>query len=240
MNKKTQSLLVFALMSMALTYGFCMQVKTVNNNGTTVNLTAAQSNLKSEILKISEKYDNLSEDLDKLEKQLELERQNSTSNNSELAMLEESIKEKNLALGLTEVTGTGVKIILDDGDTPITSNLFINTSDLLVHDGDLINVVNELFNADAEAISINGQRIVATTAIECDGNVIKINGRKMGAPFEITAIGYPEYLSGISRPGGTIELLESRGVKVNLTKQNSIKIPKFAGTLKFTYATEID
>ena len=236
MNKKIQLLTVFTLMSMALTYGICVQIKTVNNNGTTVNLTPGQSELKSEILKISEKYENLSEELDKIEKQLEKERQSSTSNNSELAILEESIKEKNLALGLTEVTGTGVEIVLDDGDTPITSNLFVNTSDLLVHDGDLINVVNELLNADAEAISINGQRIVSTTAIECDGNVIKINGTKMGAPFEITAIGYPEYLSGISRPGGTLELLETRGVKVSITKQNSVKIPKYLGTFKFNFA----
>lgn len=240
MNKKIQLLVVFVLMSMALTYGLCVQIKTVNNNGGTVSLTAEQSELKSEILRISEKYDNLTEELDQLEKKLEAERQNATSNNSELAILEENIKEKNLALGLTEVTGTGVEIILDDGDTPLTSNLFINTSDLLVHDGDLINVVNELFNADAEAISINGQRIVSTTAIECDGNVIKINGTKMGAPFEITAIGYPEYLAGISRPGGTLELLESRGVKVSITKENSIKIPKYSGTIKFNYANNIE
>ena len=143
MNKKLQLILVFALMSMALTYGLCIQIKTVNNNGGTVNLTAQQSELKSEILKVSEKYNNLTEDLDKLEKRLEQERQNAASNNSELAILEESIKEKNLVLGLTEVTGTGVEIVLDDGDTLLTSNLLINTSDLLVHDRDLINVVNE-------------------------------------------------------------------------------------------------
>lgn len=240
MNKKLQLILVFALMSMALTYGLCIQIKTVNNNGGTVNLTAQQSELKSEILKVSEKYNNLTEDLDKLEKRLEQERQNAASNNSELAILEESIKEKNLVLGLTEVTGTGVEIVLDDGDTLLTSNLLINTSDLLVHDRDLINVVNELFNADAEAISINGQRIVSTTAIECDGNVIKINGTKMGAPFKITAIGYPEYLAGISRPGGTLELLDTRGVEVSITKENSVKIPKYSGTIKFNFANNAD
>jgi len=113
----------------------------------------------------------------------------------------------------------------------------VNTSDLLVHDGDLIQVINELFNAGAEAISINGQRIVSTTSIECDGNVVKVNGTKIGTPFEITAIGYPEQLAGISRPGGYLEILESRGVIINLTKQNSVKVPKYAGTLKYNYAT---
>ena len=236
MKKEIQLLIIFAVMSMALTYGICIQMKTVNNNGTTVNLTEQQSVLKSEILKTSEKYDNLFEELDRLEEELEKVRANATSSNSELAILEESIKEKNLALGLTEVTGTGVKIELNDGNATAITNPFISISDLLVHDGDLINVVNELFNSGAEAVSINGQRIVSTTAIECDGNVIKVNGTKIGAPFEITAIGYPEQLAGIGRPGGTIELLESRGVIVTLNKQNSVTIPKYSGTIKFNYA----
>ena len=237
MKNKMQLLIIFTVMSMALTYGVCIQMKTVNYNGTTVNLTEQQSELKSEILKTSEKYDNLFEELEIYEAELEKVRENSTSSNSELAILEESIKEKNLALGLTEVTGTGIKIVLNDGNVSAITNPFINVSDLLVHDGDLINVVNELFNAGAEAIAINGQRIVTTTAIECDGNVIKVNGTKMGAPFEITAIGYPEQLAGIGRPGGTIDILESRGVMVTLTKQNSVTIPKYMGTMKFNYAT---
>lgn len=239
MKKQIQLLIIFAIMSMALTYGICIQMKTVNNNGTTVNLTEQQSALKSEILKTSEKYDNLFEELDRLEEELEKVRANSTSSNSELAILEESIKEKNLALGLTEVTGTGIKIILNDGNAAAITNPFISVSDLLVHDGDLINVVNELFNSGAEAISVNGQRIVSTTAIECDGNVIKVNGTKIGAPFEITAIGYPEQLAGIGRPGGTIELLESRGVIVTLNKQNSVTIPKYSGTIKFNYVNTV-
>ena len=239
MKKEIQLLIIFAIMSMALTYGICIQMKTVNNNGTTVNLTEQQSVLKSEILKTSEKYDNVFEELDRLEEELEKVRANSTSSNSELAILEESIKEKNLALGLTEVTGTGIKIILNDGNATTITNSFISVSDLLVHDGDLIYVVNELFNSGAEAISVNGQRIVSTTAIECDGNVIKVNGTKIGAPFEITAIGYPEQLAGIGRPGGTIELLESRGVIVTLNKQNSVTIPKYSGTIKFNYANTV-
>lgn len=237
--KKIHLIIVFGIMSMLLTYGIATQIRTVNNNGTTVNLTAEQSKLKSEILKISEKYENLNEEIEIFEKKLEAERQNSTKNNSTLANLEESIKRKNILLGLTEVKGTGIKIILNDSNTSI-NNYLGNISDLLVHDGDLIHVVNELFNADAEAISINGQRVVSTTAIECDGNVIKVNGFKIGAPFEILAIGYPEYLAGIARVGGYLERLESRGIIVSLTKQNTVTIPKYTRTFKFTYATNIE
>ena len=93
-------LIVFALISMLLTYGISMQIKTVNNNGTTVNLTAEQSRLKSEILKINERYNNLTEEIEILEKELEKERENLTKNNSTLANLEESVKQKNALLGL--------------------------------------------------------------------------------------------------------------------------------------------
>ena len=55
-------LIVFTVISMLLTYGIAIQIKTVNNNGTTVNLTAEQSRLKSEILKINEKYDTLTKE----------------------------------------------------------------------------------------------------------------------------------------------------------------------------------
>lgn len=237
--KRIHLMIVFGIMSMLLTYGVATQIRTVNNNGTTVNLTAEQSELKSKILKINEKYENLNEEIEILEKKLEEERQNSTKNNSTLTNLEENIKEKNTLLGLTEVTGTGIKIVLNDSNIS-TNNYLGNISDLLVHDGDLIHVVNELFNADAEAISINGQRVVSTTAIECDGNVIKVNGFKIGAPFEILAIGYPEYLAGISRVGGYLERLESRGILVSLTKQNTVTVPKYTGTFKFTYATNVE
>lgn len=237
--KRIHLMIVFGIMSMILTYGIATQIRTVNNNGTTVNLTPEQSELKSKILKISEKYNNLNEEIEILEKKLEEERQSSTKNNSTLTSLEESIKEKNTLLGLTEVTGTGIKIVLNDSNIS-TNNYLGNISDLLVHDGDLIHVVNELFNADAEAISINGQRVVSTTAIECDGNVIKVNGFKIGATFEILAIGYPEYLAGISRVGGYLERLESRGILVTITKQNTVTVPKYTGTFKFTYATNVE
>ena len=100
-------------------------------------------------------------------------------------------------------------------------------------------MINELKNAGAEAISINDQRIVTTTAISCRGNTIDINGEKVGAPFVIKAIGLPEYLSALSRPGGYMEALKEAGVNVKLEKSNSIKIPKYSGIIKFEYLTNM-
>ena len=111
-------------------------------------------------------------------------------------------------IGLTEVTGSG--IILTIADSEIDSNSVLDVSDLLIHDLDLLKVINELKNAGAEAISINNQRIILTTPIICGGNTININGERIGSPFEIKAIGSPEALANLSRPGGYLSKLEKK------------------------------
>ena len=104
----------------------------------------------------------------------------------------------------------------------------------MVHDYDLIFVVNELFNAGAEAISINGVRIVSTSGITCAGNIIKINDEKVGTPFKIKAIGSKDMLYGsLKRSGGYLDNLESAGVEVDVVRKDSITIDRYTGVLKF-------
>ena len=99
-----------------------------------------------------------------------------------------------------------------------------------------LSVINELKNAGAEAISINDQRLIPTTSISCGGNIIDINGEKVGAPFEIKAIGLPEQLAALSRQGGYLEILQEASVGVELKKSNNITIPRYTGTISFEYA----
>ena len=161
----------------------------------------------------------------------------STENNEELENKENEIKEGNKVIGLTDVTGSGVIVTLSDSKKDASSVL--NPSLLLVHDADVLSVINELKNAGAEAISINNQRIVSTTNISCRGNIIDINGEKVGAPFVIRAIGLPEQLAALSRPGGYLELLKSASVGVDIKKSNNISIPKYTGVITFKYAKDV-
>lgn len=237
MNKKLISL-VLGIMCLVLTCGIVVQIKTVNGTGTTVSTNSKENELRDAVLKAKEKYDNLYENLERMEEQLEIERTNSTQNNTELENLESSIKEGNKILGLSEVTGDGIIITLNDGKINSLTSLFLDPNELIVHDTDLMRIVNYLKNTGAEAISINDQRIISTTSIECDGNVIMINGEKIGAPFEIKAIGFPETLININMPGGYVEQLKERGVEVSVTKSDKekITIPKYTGVIKFDYA----
>lgn len=234
MNKIKISL-VLGIMCFALTYGIFMQIKTVENSNVKVSKNYEENNMRAELLKFKEKYDNKQKDLEKLEKELEEERKNAIKNNTELENAEIEIKKSNKIIGLSEVKGPGVIVTLNDSKVN-TNNTLLPTSLLVVHNIDILSVINELKNAGAEAISINNQRIVPTTSILCDGNVITINKVKVGAPFEIKAIGLPENLSALERPGGYIELLRNDSIEVSLEKSKELTIPKYTGKLEYTYA----
>ena len=142
-------------------------------------------------------------------------------------------------IGLSEVNGSGVIITVADSD--IDANSVLDSNDLLVHDKDILKIINELKNAGAEAISINDQRIVITTSIICGGNIININGERIGSPFEIKAIGSPEALANLTRPGGYLSTLKTdRKLNVDLKKSNDITIPKYSGVLSFKYLSKVE
>ena len=237
LNKKMISI-VLGVMCFSLTLGICVQMKTVKTSNSIVGSSYEENNLRAEVLKYKERYDNKYKELESAEKELEKERQNSTKNNGDLEEKEQQIIQENKMIGLTEVTGPGVIITLSDSKNDASSVL--NPSTLLVHDVDILGVVNELKNAGAEAISINEQRIVPTTSISCGGNIIDINGEKVGAPFVIKAIGLPEQLAGLSRPGGYLEILEWASIGVDLKKSNNITIPKYTGVIKYEYAQTVN
>ena len=209
-------------------------MRTVKESNSAISNNYEENSLRAEVLKYKEKYDNKYKELEKAEKELEEQRENATQNNSDLEWKGEEMKQGNKILGLSEVTGPGVTVTLSDSKKDISSAL--DPSSLVVHDLDVLSVINELQNAGAEAISINDQRIVPTTGIICGGNIIDINKEKVGAPFVIKAIGLPEQLAALSRPGGYLETLKGYSIGVELKKSNNITIPKYSGTLTYNYA----
>ena len=235
-NKKVVAA-VLGVMCFLLTLVIFVQIKTVKNNNSTVSNNYEENSLRAEVLKYKEKYDNKYKELEKAEEKLEQERESSTKNDGELQSKEEEITEGNKITGLTEVTGAGVIVTLTDSKKDISSSL--NPSDLIVHDLDVLSVINELKNAGAEAISINDQRLTPNSGIVCGGNIIDINGEKVGAPFIIKAIGLPEQLAALNRPGGYLAKLKEYSIGVELKKSNKITIPKYTGTITYKYAKTI-
>lgn len=152
--------------------------------------------------------------------------------------------------GLTTVVGPGVIVTVDSGTpsgrgTPggtAGGGLGVgagpsNVSE--VQDQDLLLLVNELAAAGAEAISINGQRHVATTEIRRAGAMIVVNNVPIDRPYTILAIGDPSTLVGSLRMrGGVVEQLATWGVRIDVTPSDSLTIPAYKGSIGLTHARE--
>ncbi len=188
-----------------------------------------ENGLRDQVLRWKERYDRVYAELDIAEKTLENERKTSTSTDSGSIEKQERLKELNTYLGLTDVTGSGVVITVKDN----TNSKFVTSNDL-VHDGDLRAIVNEIKNIGADAISINGQRIVPGTVISCAGAVVQINGEPIGAPFIIEAIGSNALHNNLLRPGSFIEQYGEQ-ISIDVKKSDNITIKKYNGVLTNKY-----
>ncbi len=236
-NKKIISI-VLGIMCLALTTGICIQIKTVQNTGTTVSKNYTENNLRAEVLRYKERYDNMIKEIENLDNELNTKIDEVTKNNSELEDIQNQIKEGNKIIGLTEVTGPGVTITLTDSN--IDPSTVFDPSLLLLHDIDILSIVNELRNTGAEAIAINDQRVLTTTSIKCGGAIININGERVGTPFVIKAIGLPENLANLDRPGGYLDKLrEEYQIGATLKKSDNITIPKYSGVINYKYMSTI-
>ena len=236
MNKK-QIGITLGIMCFILTLAIVVQVKTMDNASSTASRTLSDNELRDNVLKWKEKYDNIAEELKKAEKILEEVRQEATQDDATSTAKEEELKKNNTLLGLTDVTGSGIVIELEDGKKEDSILTIENANSKLIHNEDLLSLINELRNAGAEAIEINGQRIINTSAITCEGTVIKINGERVGSPFTIKAIGSQALLYGqITRIGSYLDAMIEDGVIVkNVIKSDHITINKYNGTITFKY-----
>ena len=239
--KRWQVALALGIVCCILTLAISIQLKTIDNARENANikvsLTLTSNELRDQILKWKEKYDNEIKELEKSEKKLEEARLQSTQNDENAIQKEEEIKKDNIILGLTDVTGKGIIITLKDNNSVTRSSIspLDNIELYLVHASDIVAVLNDLKNAGAEAISINGQRIVETTSVYCAGNVLKVNEVKISSPIEIKAIGEADLLYGsMNIPGGYLELMKDTGINVTIKKSDNIKIEKYDGVIKAT------
>lgn len=233
MSKKNIAMSL-GVMCFALTIAIVVQYKTVSDaNKATGN--SINGELKTEVLRWKEKYEQAYEDLDELEDILEEKRKLATSNDSTSLKLQEELRVLNALIGSIDVSGEGIIITLADNSnvTNQTIGVFDNISNYLIHDTDLIMLINELKNAGAEAISINDERIISTTSITCDGTVILVNGNKLSSPFIIKAIGSPSLILGaIQRTGGLLEELYAYGLVSSVAQESDITIYKYSRVIE--------
>ena len=234
-NNIKKSLILF-IIAFAFTIALTLQIKTVNSS-VNVGTTPQENKLRDLLLKDKENLAKLEEMEIKREETLDRLREDASKNDQRAKETKGKLNDINKKLGLVEVSGPGLVITVSDATIKKDSTI-IDYSQLIVHDMDILNIINILRNAGVEAISVNNQRIVASTGISCIGVVIKINEEKIGSPYVIKAIGNQDNLeSAINMVGGIREILQNYGLNVSVHRDNNISMPKYTGVYKATFSS---
>ncbi len=155
-----------------------------------------------------------------------------------LELIQNELQNARMLAGLVDVQGEGLVITLTDSQAPSLPG--DNPNVYLVHDEDLLKLVNVLSAAGAEAISVNEQRLLATSEIHCAGPTISINNVRVGAPFVIKAIGNAETLeSALRMRDGIIDTLKFYGIGVQVKREANLVVPAYKRPVRFDYAQPV-
>ena len=204
---------IIGIMCLILTMLIYVQVKTISQTDISELETMRESELKTEITSLKTKYEEAA-----------------IEGKEASILLQKELKETEDLLGKNSVTGEGIIIKMSN-----TANTRINTEDLL-------ELVNLLKNAGAEAISINEQRIVYDSYIADinEKNLITVKGEYIVPPYTIKAIGNTMYLeSAVSQKSyGYIDVKLAEGKQITLERATNITIPQHERSLEFEYVRE--
>ena len=155
--------------------------------------------------------------------------------NTELDKLKATIENTRRSAGLTEVAGFGLVVIInprtymENGKKKIVKQ---------ITDQELLSLANELYSAGAEAISINGHRLIATSAIRLAGDFININRIPTSMPYEVIALGSAKNLDAALRLYGGVLDKFNEFYDVSITSSDNIKVPAYEGEIVFHYARQ--
>ncbi|MGI6778677.1 MAG: DUF881 domain-containing protein [Acetivibrionales bacterium] len=192
------------------------QYKSINYNQEALTYQNRRvEELKNELITLQKNNNDLSTRLQELtEENRELE--NAKAGGDELTQaLQKRLDRARVFAGFTDVKGKGIIITIE------------NTEFASVDMYDIFDVINELRAAGAQAISVNDERIVATSEVREAGSYIMINGVQMEAPFVIKAISDPDKLErSLTLIDGIVEKLERWERKVSIKKSDEVIIPK--------------
>ena len=161
----------------------------------------------------------------------------SAGNDQAVMQLNDELTKARLAAGLVEVEGPGITVRIDDSGLPLPPGAA--AADYLVTASDLRDLIVELWQAGAQAISVNGERIVETTAFTDIGSSILVNSAYLQPPYDVSVIGPPELYDRLTTSPSFVELVRARvqgyGLELGFLPSDHVVVAAFAGAVKLVY-----
>lgn len=232
MNKsKIVVAITIGLMSFMMIYIMMVQINIVNEyDGEEIEIMR-EAELKTTLAAYKEKYEEANNELIDTKAKIEEYKKDEKTEEDAIKLLEEEVEEANMLLGKTDVQGQGIIITLDNGEEDGIELTAISTDDI-------VNLINELRLAGAEAISINGKRIIANSdTVALEGSpIFMINNERTTAPYTIKAIGDIKYLqSALNIKGGYVDSALAYGHKIKIETQENMTIEKYKKDITMKY-----
>lgn len=226
--------IIIGLMFLLLTLIIFVQFKTISSTDINALETMQETELRKEITAIKTKYTETLQELEETNSMIKEYEETINTDKEASVLLESELEKSRNLLGKNSVQGEGIIVTLVDVEVGKYGKITAH---------DLLELVNELKAAGAEAISINGNRIVNTSyIIDLTDGYIGVNGERLVSPYEVKAIGDITYLeSGLSQKQyGYIDSKNNEGKNVTLEKSDNIFINAYSGTLNLKYAKEVE
>ncbi len=220
------SLFFVCILFMAVMF---MQFKTIDETDITAIENMRETELREAISTWKAKYEELEQRLTQVNTQISEYNESIETDKEASEVLDKELDSSNMLVGKTDVEGEGIVVTLADQED-------------YVRGSDLLELVNELRYAGAEAISINDIRVTNMTYIaEVTDGYIYVDGQRTTAPFAVKAIGNQTYLSSslTLKNVGFVDKYTNSGIRVTLEKQKNVKILKTNQEMSVKYIEEV-
>ena len=223
--------IIIGIVAALLVTSILLQFKTVDETTNADVEGLRDTELKSQISSYKSKYNEVASQYQNNIAKIEEYTKSATTSTESTNLIKSEYQKSNELLGLTDVKGEGIIITLKDvGENKYSSE-------------DLRSLVNELKYAGAEAISINGNRIINLTDIVTLNEkfiIMDASRARLSSPYVIKAIGDRKYLSSAlnTKTTGFVDLMKSNGLEVTIEESNKIDIDKYQGEIKSNYLKE--
>lgn len=219
--------IVMFIVCFTLTSVMLMQFKTVEETDITDIENMREAELRKTLSGWKTKYEEIYTQLEDTNKKIEEYKGKIEKNEAAYELVDKELEQSNIAVGKTDVYGEGVIVTLRDTDE----------AEEKINAADLLKLVNELRYAGAEAISINGIRVINTTDIFDIRNYsyITVGQQRIEAPYVVKAIGNQNYLSSILnlKDSGFVDQYKNDGKSVEMETSKKIEILKYNGEMTY-------
>lgn len=202
--------LIVALLLFVLGLGLAIQVRSNSDN------SALRGARQEDLVRILDELDNRTERLEDEKQRLDDQRTEleNSSDQAEEARKQTLEKERQLGIlaGTVAAHGPGITLTISDPGGAVEADMLLDT-------------IQELRAAGAEAIEVDGVRVVADTYFSGDGGELRVDGRKIEAPYEFKVIGKPQDLEpALNIPGGVVQTLEKEQATAEVARADDIVV----------------